>query len=263
MKNKLVFDIGNSHIVIGFYQNNIQKASWRISTDRTRTEDEYFVLIRQLLSQENIDLIQISHSALSSVVPQLTRVFDHMLKKYFNCRLLIINPYLELGLKFSISDPGFIGADLIVNAFAAKEKYHTNCIICDFGTATTLQLVGKDGFFYGTIIAPGILTSSENLFNKASLLSNIKLEKPSGLLGTNTKDALLTGIIDGNAIMIDEFIKRIRNKYSDLGKIKAIATGGIANLICEQTRQIDHIDKELTLDGLSLILDRTEIDDQT
>ena len=198
-------------------------------------------------------LPQVKKVAISSVVPELTRIFSHLINKYLKCDVEIVNAYSELGLEFPIEDPGFVGSDLVVNAFSAITKYKTNCIICDFGTATTIQLVGRDGRFFGTIIAPGVITSAKNLFDSTALLSNIQLKKPEHLLGTNTTDALLSGIITGNSFMLDGFIKALKKEYQHLRSIKTIATGGIAELICSNSKEIDIIDKNLTLDGLNLI----------
>jgi type III pantothenate kinase len=217
------------------------------------TEDEYFSTINVLLENSSIECKRIDKLIISSVVPSLTRVFSHMAEKYFESELLNVTPYLDLGLKFPMSDPGFIGADLIVNAYAVKELYGKNCIVCDFGTATTIQLVGADGYFHGTIIAPGVLTASANLFQKASLLAAVQLKKPETLLGTTTETALQTGIVTANAIMLDGLIERIRAQYKDLGEIFTVATGGIAELICGECEHVDHIEKNLTLIGLNLI----------
>ncbi len=252
-KYNQVLDIGNTHIVMGIYSENGLIRSWRLTTDKSKTEDEYFSVIKPLLSENSINIKNIVSIAISSVVPNLTRVFEHLIQKYFFCSPIIVNSGCGLGLKFPMKDPGFIGADLVVNAFAAKEKYKTNCIIFDFGTATTIQLVGADGFFYGTIIYPGVITSAKNLFETTSQLSNIKFQKPENILGTTTRDALLSGIITGNTFMLDGFIGSIRKEYKHLGKIKVIATGGIADLVCENSKEVDIIDKHLTLDGLNLI----------
>ncbi|HHE37442.1 MAG TPA: type III pantothenate kinase [Candidatus Cloacimonetes bacterium] len=248
-----VIDIGNTHIVMGVYQQNKLIHSWRFGTDNFRTEDEYFAMIKLLFLEKSFDLHNIKKIALASVVPELTHVYSHLIKKYLKCPLIKVDAYSNLGLNFPMKDPGFIGADLIVNAFAAREFYQTNCIICDFGTATTIQLIGKDGHFYGTVISPGVITSSSNLIKKASLLSDIRLVSPKNILGTTTKDALLSGILTGNALMIDGFIREIRSAYKKLGEIKAIATGGISDLICKNSKEIDIIDKELTLNGLNYI----------
>ncbi len=254
MKNiNMVIDIGNTHIVMGFYSNTEFLYSWRLNTDKAKTEDEYFAIIKQLADERKLLLPQIKKVAISSVVPELTRIFSHLINKYLKCDVEIVNAYSELGLEFPIEDPGFVGSDLVVNAFSAITKYKTNCIICDFGTATTIQLVGKDGRFFGTIIAPGVITSAKNLFDSTALLSNIQLKKPEHLLGTNTTDALLSGIITGNSFMLDGFIKALKKEYQHLRSIKTIATGGIAELICNNSKEIDIIDKNLTLDGLNLI----------
>ncbi len=254
MKNiNMAVDIGNTHIVIGFYSNTEFQYSWRLNTDETKTKDEYFDIIKKLADDRKLILSQINKAAVSSVVPVITQIFSHLINKYIKCEIIIINAYSELGLNFPVEDPGFIGSDLIVNAFSAKEKYKTNCIICDFGTATTIQLVGKDGQFFGTVIAPGVITSAKSLFDSTALLSNVQLEKPKHLLGTNTTDSLLSGIITGNLLMTDGFIKALKKEYKYLGQIKAIATGGIAELICKDSKEIDIIDKNLTLDGLNRI----------
>jgi type III pantothenate kinase len=231
MKNyNMVIDIGNTHIVMGFYSGRTIVCSWRLSTDKSRTEDEYYTIIKNLAVENEINFNRIGKAVISSVVPELTRLFSHLNKKYIKCPLQVVDAYTDLGLKYPVKDPGFIGSDLVVNAFSALKKYKANCIICDFGTATTIQLVSADGNFRGTIISP-----------------------PETLLGTNTKDALLSGIITGNAIMLDGFIKAIKEQYKNLGKIKTIATGGIAELICRNSKEIDVIDKMLTLDGLNMI----------
>ena len=254
MKNiNMVVDIGNTHIVMGFYSNTQCQFTWRLNTDKAKTEDEYFSIIKQLADDRKLILSQINKATISSVVPEITRIFSHLIKKYLKCDFEIINAYYELGLKFPMEDPGFIGSDLVVNAFSAITKYKTNCIICDFGTATTIQLVGKDGQFFGTIIAPGVITSAKNLFDSTALLSNVQLQKPKQILGTNTTDALLSGIITGTSIMLDGFIKALKKEYENLGLITTIATGGIAELICNDSKEIDIIDKNLTLDGLNLI----------
>ena len=248
----LAIDIGNTHIVFGIFSNDNLIESKRIGTDRLKTEDEYYVIIKNLLG-EIINPLEINKVILSSVVPPLTRVFDHLIDKYFHRNSIIVSSKINMGLKFPMKNREYIGADLLVNAFAAKEIYKTNVIVCDLGTATTIQLVGKDGFFYGTIISPGIVTSADSLFNKASLLSNIRLEKPESLLGTTTKDALLSGILRGHAYLIDGFIEDIKKSYKNLDDILVVATGGMADLISQLSKNVNKVNKNLTLIGLNLI----------
>ena len=251
-KMNLVFDIGNTHIVGGLYLSEKQFCCWRWHTDKAKTEDEYYLMFKGILQQYNISTDLIQQIALGSVVPNLTRTFEHLFQKYLNSSFYILNAYTDLGLKFPVDNPGFIGADLIINAFAAKEKYKKNCIICDLGTATTIQLVSADGFFHGTVIAPGLLISSRNLFEKASQLATIELKAPKYVLGKNTPDAVCSGIINGNAYMIDGFIQQIRLEHPELTPIYSIATGGMATMIASVSSYIDCVDKNLTLEGLNL-----------
>ncbi|MBW6515817.1 MAG: type III pantothenate kinase [Candidatus Cloacimonetes bacterium] len=246
----LVIDIGNTNIEIGIYNSQELYCSWRLDSDASRTEDEYYALISSLASENQVDLKNIEICCISSVVPELSRIFEHLITKYLTSKIFNVNAYTVLGLTFPVTDPGFIGADLIVNAYSAWKKYNTNCIICDFGTATTIQLIGKDGYFHGTIISPGVVISSANLFQKASLLTKIQLETPQHTLGTNTRDALLSGIIKGHSLMVDAFIRRIKEDYRDLGEFRVILTGGIAHLIGDNLEEEATIDKTLTIDGL-------------
>ena len=247
----LVVDIGNTNIVCGVYKDDTLIWHVRLRTDRGRTSDEYFGLLTSI--KGNVWAVElIRHIAIASVVPDMTRMWLHLFNKYFPVKACIIDGYTPLGLSYVVDDPGFIGADLIVNALAAWKKYKSTCIIIDFGTATTLQLVTSTGKFMGAIIAPGIRTAATELFEKAALLSEIELTTPTSTLGTNTQDALLSGIVKGHALMTDSFIKQILNDYAAYNPIIAIATGGIADLIVPLVPSINYLDKTLTLDGLLL-----------
>jgi type III pantothenate kinase len=193
-------------------------------------------------------------------VPELTRIWHHLCQKYFSAQVFTINGYTPLGLSYDVADPGFIGADLIVNAFAAWQKYQSACIIIDLGTATTIQLITSTGRFLGTIIAPGIRTAATQLFEKAALLSEIELTPPPRLLGTNTSDAMLSGIVTGHAMMIEGFISKLNSAYPEHHPLKVIATGGIADLITPMVDSIDVMDKALTLNGLNLAANLLAID---
>lgn len=253
MKNRIiVIDIGNTNLVIGVYDNTKMLTSWRVLVDKNRTEDEYFAVISPLLLSIREDRENIAIAVLSSVVPQLSRTIEKMFAKYFNCRFIVVNSELELNLKFLVPDPSYIGADLLVNAYASVSKYQTNTIVCDLGTATTIQLTGKDGTFHGYSIIPGVKSSSNLLFEKTSQLANVDLEKPGSLLGLNTKEALLSGVINGHAFILDGFIRKIKEEFK-LGDYKTIATGGIAKLICSCSQEVEIIDETLILDGLYLI----------
>lgn len=253
----LVVDIGNTNIVCGIYESGRLHWHARYKTDRKRTCDEYFGFLVSFVGTKygawevcNIDKI-----CIASVVPELTRIWHHLCLKYFSAEVFTINGYTPLGMSYDVADPGFIGADLIVNAFAAWQKYNSACIIIDLGTATTIQLISATGRFIGTIIAPGIRTAATQLFEKAALLSEIELTPPHKLLGTNTSDALLSGIVTGHALMIDGFINKLKYTYPEQHPLTVVATGGIADLITPMVSSITVMDKALTLDGLNLAAD--------
>ena len=252
----LVFDIGNTHSVIGVYVDGSLAHSWRLATDKRRTEDEHFCLLSDLLRNAGVRVGDFDICALASVVPDLTRVFSRLVEKYVGCQLVVVNGYTNLGLRFPMPDPGFIGADLIVNAYAAWRKYQRPCAVCDFGTATTIQLTDAEGFYIGAVIIPGLLSSASSLFDRAALLAHIELESPETLLGVDTRGALQSGILNGAAFMLDGFLTRIRAEYAHLGPIHAIGTGGIAPLVCGLSETINCVDRTLTLDGLHLICQR-------
>jgi type III pantothenate kinase len=246
----LVIDIGNTNIEIGIYTDRGFICSWRLGSNTSLTEDEYYAILRSLSGEHQIKLQDIEICCIASVVPELTRIFEHLFEKYLSSSLIKVTPYTPLGLTFPVDDPGFIGADLVVNAYAAWQKYGSNCLVCDFGTATTIQLVGADGHFYGTVIAPGVIISSTNLIQRASLLTKIQLETPQRTLGTNTRDALLSGIIKGHSYMVDSFIRQLKKEYAHLRELKVILTGGIAHLLKMNLEEETILDKTLTIDGL-------------
>jgi type III pantothenate kinase len=247
----LVIDVGNTNTVFGIFDNDVLLHSFRLESDADKFKRDYFDEIFHCLNKTTINTNNIENIALSSVIPKLTEVFTGLSSRISRCNFINVTPFTKLGLEFPVEDPGFIGSDLIVNAFAAKEIYKTNCIICDFGTATTFQLVGKNGYFYGTIIAPGIKTAAGSLFKNAALLSEVEPEQPKQILGTSTKDAILSGIVTGNALMTDGFIQRIKAEYQNIGNIQTIATGGISELIAANSKEIDVVDRDLTLKGLN------------
>lgn len=252
MKRVLVLDIGNTNIVCGIYQGG--KMIWfaRFFSSRNRTADEYFALFSSLL--KDIRLQDINHIAMASVVPELTRIWQHLATKYFNAAVTEITALSPLGIKYKVKDPSFIGADLVANAFGAWKKYKTNCIVIDLGTATTIQLVSAKGVFEGSVIAPGLKTGASQLFEKAALLFEIEIAAPTSLLGLNTRDSMLSGIVSGHAYMLEAFIQKLKLLYFDHKQISTIITGGIADLLKPLVSSIDIVDKTLTLDGLNLAL---------
>lgn len=252
MESILVVDIGNTNIVCGIYQDG--KMVWfaRFFSSRNRTADEYYALFASLLKE--IRLEDIRHIAMASVVPELTRIWGHLFAKYFSAPVTEISALSPLGIKYKTKDPSFIGADLVANAFGAWKKYQTNCIVVDLGTATTIQLISAKGVFEGSVIAPGLKTGATQLFEKAALLSEIEIIAPTTLLGSNTRDSLLSGIVSGHAYMLETFIQKLKLLYFDHRPISTIITGGIADLLKPMLPSVDIVDKTLTLDGLQLAL---------
>lgn len=248
----LVIDAGNTDTEVGLYCEQGLICSWRLSSNTNRTEDELFSIINSLTLLKGVCLSDVDVCCLASVVPELTRIYNHLFNKYISGQIFNISGDTDMGLSFLTEEHGFIGADLKVNAYSAREKYKTNVIIVDFGTATTIQLAGKDGLFYGSVISPGITTGASNLFRKASLISQIQLEAPLKILGTNTKDSLLSGIVRGHCLMTDSLVREVKREYSHLQDIKVIATGGIVLLLGRYLKEIDVIDRTLTIDGLYL-----------
>lgn len=245
MENILVIDIGNTNIVCGLYCEGVLFRSWRIHSDQEKTTDEYFVILSNLS-----DHIQLSYIALASVVPAIGQTIERVITKYLKVPYVFVTGRTDLGMNFPVEDPSLIGADLIVNGYMAWQKYQTNCIVCDLGTATTIQLISKEGEFLGTVIMPGMITGASNLFDKAALLTRIQIEDSPTLLGLNTKDSLLAGIIRGHAFSIDGFIRSIKEQYNELGDFTTIATGGFSNLIKRHSSLVDIADNTLILEGL-------------
>ncbi|HNX36767.1 MAG TPA: type III pantothenate kinase [Candidatus Cloacimonadota bacterium] len=250
----LVVDIGNTSLTCGVYYGDMLVWHTRMQSLKEKTSDEYFSVIKSLLDDKYLS--KIKFVAFASVVPEMTRIWMHLCQKYLKAEIYLINAYSDLGIKYLVSDPGFIGADLVVNAYAALQKYHTNCIVIDLGTATTVQVIKADGTFEGTVIAPGIKTGSAYLFEKTALLSEIELVAPTKLLGTNTHDAMLSGIIYGHAFMIDSYISAIKRQYASDMELKTIITGGMSDLVAPILSFINHVDKTITLDGTYLALKR-------
>lgn len=249
-KATLVVDIGNTNITCGIYQSDQMTWFARFHSSHSRTADEHYSLLKPLLSGLSVE--SISSIAMASVVPELTRIWQHLFQKYLQAGVWELTALSVPGLSYKVPDPSFIGADLIANAYGAWRKYGTSCLILDLGTATKVQLVSAEGCFEGTAIAPGLKTGADQLFEKAALLSPIELTAPAVLLGTNTRDALLSGIVQGHAFMLENYVRQVKLHYFDHKDMRVILTGGIADLVKPLVPAADIVDKSLTLDGIHL-----------
>ncbi|MCR4403097.1 MAG: type III pantothenate kinase [Firmicutes bacterium] len=250
----LVLDIGNTNIVMGVYERERLIASCRMATDRQKTADEYAMLIRDLFSYHEIDFSGVSGVAISCVVPPVIGTFEDLARRYFHCEPVVVGPGVRTGMVIRYENPKEVGADRIVNAVAAYERYGGPVIVVDFGTATTFCAISASGEYLGGAIAPGIGISSEALFARAAKLPRVELTKPRSVIGRSTVSSMQSGIIYGTVGLVDEIVKRMKREMG--GDPRVIATGGFAPLIAEDSSEIDVLDPNLTLEGLRILFER-------
>lgn len=247
----MAVDIGNTHVVIGLYEGEQLLHSWRLRSDRDRTVDEYALEVLALLESAKCRPEMIARIILCCVVPALTRVFVKLGQKYFNHEPFVVGPDTHTGISILYDDPRAVGADRIVNAVAGKKIFGAPVIIVDLGTATTFDVVDENGAYQGGIIAPGVLISAEALFSRAALLPSIEVIRPNQLIGKNTRDSMLSGIVYGYSALVEGLLERLKAEMT--AKPRIIATGGLARIIFEETQSIDEIVPDLTLRGLQLL----------
>ncbi|MDQ0286204.1 type III pantothenate kinase [Desulfofundulus luciae] len=250
----LVFDVGNTNIVLGVYKGQELLEHWRLSTNPHRTADEYGMLLRDLFQYAGISRRDIKALVISSVVPPLMLALEQMSEKYFGVKPLVVGPGIKTGLAIKYDNPREVGADRIVNAVAGYELYGGPLIIVDFGTATTFDAISARGEYLGGAIAPGIGISTEALFARAAKLPRVELVRPPAVIGKNTVSSMQAGIIFGFVGQVDEIVRRMKAELG--GNPTVLATGGLAELIARESRTIDRVDPLLTLKGLRLIYER-------
>ena len=249
----LVIDIGNTNLTLGVFNNNKIIESWRLSTQLTRTEDEYGIFIKNLLRETNLDK-NINQAVICSVVVQLTERIEIALKKYLNIESLIISHKIKTNVILKTDNPSQIGADRIANAAAVSELYQIPAIVVDFGTATTFDIVNKNNEFIGGIITAGMKLQAESLAAKTSKLPKLNIESSSSIIGHNTIDAMLSGIVRGHAAMIDGLLLECEKELRTKSCI--IATGGYSAIISKYlNRKFDYINPDLTLMGAKILFD--------
>lgn len=247
----LAIDIGNTNIVIGVFDGEKLKATWRLGTDVHKLEDEYAALLLDLLSMRGLAFADIDDAIISSSVPPLVTVFEELCRRYFEVASMVVGPGIKTGVRISIENPREVGADRVVNVAAAHRLYGGPLIVIDFGTATTLDAVSEEGDYLGGAIAPGIVISSEALFEHAAKLPRVELVRPPKAIGRNSVSAMQSGIIFGYVGLIEGLVARMRKELG--GTAKVIATGGLANIIASETGVVDAVELDLTLVGLRLI----------
>jgi type III pantothenate kinase len=250
----LVIDVGNSNIVIGIYEGEKLVMNWRVSTDTAKTVDEYAILIHELFRFSGIRVEDIKDIIYSSVVPILTGVLEKLSQKYFHLKPHIVGPGIRTGMPIQYENPKEVGADRIVNAVAGFEKYKTSLIIVDFGTATTFDFVNRKGHYCGGAIAPGLMISTEALFQKASKLPRVEIVKPPSVIARNTVNSMQSGIFYGYVGLVDEVVVRMKTESRESPRV--IATGGLARLIAPESKTIENVEEFLTLEGLRILYNR-------
>ncbi len=251
----LAIDIGNTNLVFALCEGAAVRAQWRIRTDAHRSADEYAVWLFALMAREHLSESDIDAVILSSVVPDANFGVKSFVRTYLKCEpRLITSGQVDVGMPILLDNPKELGADRLINAFAAWSEYQQALIVIDFGTATTFDVVSGKGEYLGGVIAPGINLSLEALQHAAAKLHGIAITHPETVIGRNTTSAMQSGIFYGYAGLIEGIVSRIKAERGEA--MKVIATGGLAPLYSQATSMIDRVDTDLTIRGLRLIHER-------
>lgn len=250
----LTIDVGNTNTVLGVFRGEQLMANWRLTTAREQTVDEYGVLTRNLFSLAGLDRDAIGGVIISSVVPPVNWTLGEMAKKYLGRRALFVEPGVKTGMAVLVDNPLEVGADRIVNGVAAFHEYGGPCIVVDFGTAITFDVISAKGEYLGGVIAPGLGISSEALFARAARLPRVEIKDPGKVIGTNTVTHMQAGLYYGAVDMVDGMLTRMKAELAREASV--IATGGQAKLVARGSKHIQHTDDFLTLKGLRLIWEK-------
>jgi type III pantothenate kinase len=250
----LVIDAGNTNVVFAVHDGVGWAGTWRIATEPQRTSDEYAVWLVTLLTMQGIKRDDVTAAVIGTVVPAALYHLRRLCRDWFYVEPLIARAHLDWGFEIRIDNPDEVGADRLLNSLAAHRTYRGPLVVIDFGTATTFDVVDKDGAYLGGVIAPGINLSIEALHKAAARLPRIGIGRPQAVIGRSTIPAMQSGIYWGYVGMIEGLVARIQGEYGD--RLKVIATGGLAPLLAEGTSVIEVIDPDITLDGLRMLAER-------
>ncbi len=252
----LVIDIGNTNTSLGVFDGEHLATHWRLTTERSRTGDEWGVLTRNLFALAGLDFKSINAIAIASVVPPLNFTLKRMAESYFQVTPLFVDHATDTGVPILYQPASDVGADRIVDAVAAIKKYGAPCIVVDFGTATTFDAINSKGEYLGGVITPGITISADALFERAAKLPRVEIKRPRNVVGSSTVEAMQSGLYHGYVGLVDGILKRMIDELG--GTPHVIATGGLAPLIATGSQFIEQVDETLTLEGLRLVYERTK-----
>jgi len=251
----LAIDVGNTNISLGLFDADRKlRADWRLETRRGRTADEYVSILSELFRRADLEFGVVTAVVISSVVPPIVAPLDRLCRVYLNLAPLVVGPGTKTGVPVLTENPREVGADRIVNAVAAHDRWPEGAIIVDFGTATTFDVVSARGEYLGGIIAPGLTVSADALFHATAKLPRVEIAHPPTAIGRNTVASMQSGLVFGYAGLVDALVGRIKAEVDF--KPRVVGTGGLAPLIAAEARTIDECDDMLTLRGLAIIHDR-------
>lgn len=250
----LTIDVGNTNTVLGLFDGDELRVHWRLTTRREQTADEYGILVRNLFSGSDLEPGGIEGVALASVVPPLTPVLEQLARRYLDHEPLVVGPGVKTGMPILYEPPGDVGADRILNGVAAFEAYGGPVVVVDFGTATTFDVITRQGEYSGGVICPGIGISAEALFQRAARLPRVDVRHPEQVIGRSTVASIQSGLYFGYAAMCEGIIGRIRGELGESPRV--VATGGLAETLSVEIPSIEVVDPVLTLTGLRLIWER-------
>jgi type III pantothenate kinase len=247
----LAIDIGNTVTTMGVFKDSELRATWHLATNISRMADEQAALLLNLLSHQGLKPSDITKAALGCVVPPLLATHEELLERYFHVSPLVIAAGIKTGVRIRMENPKEVGADRIANAAGAHYLYRGPVIIVDLGTATTFDVVSKEGDYLGGAIAPGMNTAAEALFTQAAMLPRVELAAPKHAIGSNTANAMQSGIVFGYVGLIEGIVSRIQQELGERAKV--VATGGWAETVTRETTVIEAVNQDLTLIGLRTI----------